>query len=221
MKQKINQTKNRLNQKLNFFIVQTFKTVIKPFSRFFRKIFELANIQGAFGVFIFLSVISLVVLPTSLSAIQTAIDTRYTKNQVALDEIIKTEKTLRLPLASYIITQKFHILHPGIDFAAPKGAPIYPVMDGKIISVGYSRFGYGNHVVVQHKNGLTSLYAHLSKIEVKPGETVTKQAIIGLVGSTGWSTGPHLHFEIRQEGIALNPKGFFEAYYGERLASKK
>jgi murein DD-endopeptidase MepM/ murein hydrolase activator NlpD len=95
--------------------------------------------------------------------------------------------------------------HHGIDLAAPAGAPIRAIADGRVMFADpYA--GYGKLVVVQHKNGLTSHYGHCSRIAVQPGAFVRAGDIIGMVGSTGISTGPHLHFELRKEGSPVNPE---------------
>ena len=119
---------------------------------------------------------------------------------------IKTEIAVRVPVAMYRITQGFWFFHPGLDFGSPTGEPIRPVMAGKVTKVEKSWFAYGNHVIVTHDNGYTSLYGHMSKILAKEGDEVTTDSIIGEVGSTGHSTGPHLHLEIAQEGKPLDPK---------------
>ncbi|HNP89668.1 MAG TPA: M23 family metallopeptidase, partial [Candidatus Woesebacteria bacterium] len=72
-----------------------------------------------------------------------------------------------------------------------------------------------------HGSGRKSLYAHFSKIAVKEGQTVEKDTVIGFIGSTGWSTGPHLHLEIMENGQKINPKALFEEYFGKKLASSR
>ena len=77
---------------------------------------------------------------------------------------------------------------------------------GKVLLTGYEPAGYGRFVEIQHGEGLTSLYAHLSRVDVRPGDRVDGGAAIGAVGSTGYSTGPHLHFEVRRRGRPLDPE---------------
>lgn len=98
--------------------------------------------------------------------------------------------------------------HTGIDIAAPHGKPVKATKNGKVILAKELR-GYGNTVIIEHKGGYQSLYAHLSKIRVKPGDTVRVNTIIGNVGNTGKSTGPHLHFEIRKDNTPIRPNSFF------------
>lgn len=95
--------------------------------------------------------------------------------------------------------------HHGIDLAAPKDAPIRAIADG-IVMYADPFGGYGKLVVIQHSNGLTSHYGHCSRITVQPGRRVRAGDIIGSVGSTGISTGPHLHFELRKSGTPVNPE---------------
>ena len=95
--------------------------------------------------------------------------------------------------------------HRGVDYAAPTGTPAQSVGDGTVIFAGVQG-GYGNVVEIRHGSGHTTLYAHLSKIHVRKGQTVQKGQTIGAVGSTGWSTGPHLHFEFRVNGVHVDPQ---------------
>jgi murein DD-endopeptidase MepM/ murein hydrolase activator NlpD len=101
-------------------------------------------------------------------------------------------------------------MHTGIDFRAPTGAAVRATGAGKVIDAGRMG-GYGNMVEIDHGHGVTTRYAHLSSIGVDAGDTVTKGAIIGHVGSTGRSTGPHLHYETRIDGEATDPLRFMRA----------
>jgi murein DD-endopeptidase MepM/ murein hydrolase activator NlpD len=94
--------------------------------------------------------------------------------------------------------------HKGIDIAAPAGTPVAAALPGKVISAGYER-GYGNTVLVEHDGGLQTRYGHLASINVKAGDTVTSENVIGRVGSTGRSTGAHLHFEVIRMGTQVDP----------------
>jgi murein DD-endopeptidase MepM/ murein hydrolase activator NlpD len=105
-------------------------------------------------------------------------------------------------------------MHTGIDFRAPRGASVRATAPGKVTEAGYMG-GYGNMVEIDHGNGLTTRYGHLSSINVDVGETVIKGGIIGRVGSTGRSTGPHLHYETRIDGDATDPSRFMRA--GQRM----
>lgn len=99
--------------------------------------------------------------------------------------------------------------HAGLDFTGPTGAPIYSAARGKVAFAG-RRPGYGNVVEIDHGNGLRTRYAHMSAFRTRAGESVRAGQVIGAVGSTGRSTGPHLHFEVRHNGQAVNPRPFLE-----------
>lgn len=107
-------------------------------------------------------------------------------------------------------------MHTGLDFRAATGDPVRVTAYGKVVSAGWSG-GYGRMVEVDHGNGLSTRYGHLSEINVKVGEIVKIGQVVGLVGSTGRSTGPHLHYETRIEGEAVDPQKFLRA--GVRLSA--
>ncbi len=128
----------------------------------------------------------------------------------ALGELFK------LPLASgYRITSEFGSRadpftgvasnHTGIDLAIAQGTPIKAAMSGKVATVGWTNV-YGNYVIITHSNGYQTLYAHMQKYTVKSGQYVDQGTQIGLVGSTGYSTGPHLHFSVYKNGSLVNPR---------------
>jgi murein DD-endopeptidase MepM/ murein hydrolase activator NlpD len=100
-------------------------------------------------------------------------------------------------------------LHAGIDMAAPKGTPVYAAESG-VVTVARSYSGYGNCIIIDHGGQLWTLYGHLSSIQVKEGETVKRGEKIGLVGSTGQSTGNHLHFEVRKNAEPVNPAPYLK-----------
>jgi murein DD-endopeptidase MepM/ murein hydrolase activator NlpD len=121
---------------------------------------------------------------------------------------------LASPLAFSRITsgfaQRFHPLlrnwraHNGVDYSAPTGTPVRVVGDGVVTFAGRQN-GYGNVVQVQHSNGRSTLYAHLSRIDVRTGQRLEQGRLVGAVGATGWATGPHLHFEFRVNGQFQDP----------------
>lgn len=120
----------------------------------------------------------------------------------------------RWPMSNFTITTHFgrrgvfQRFHTGIDLAAPVGTPIYAARAGQVGTAGWSRYGYGLHVVIDHGGAQETLYAHMSRIAVRPGQWVDRGELIGYVGSTGWSTGPHLHFEVRVGGAVRNPMAY-------------
>jgi murein DD-endopeptidase MepM/ murein hydrolase activator NlpD len=100
-------------------------------------------------------------------------------------------------------------MHAGLDFAAPQGTPIYATANGRIKLAGYHSGGYGNHVVIDHGYGYETLYGHMVKVKARRGQTVTRGEIIGYVGTTGKSTGPHCHYEVHKNGNKIDPIYFF------------
>lgn len=128
------------------------------------------------------------------------------------------DTSFRLPLDTRVVSSGFGYrnspvygtwkFHKGIDFAAPSGEPVYSCKGGTVSFVFRNDAVFGNYIIISHQNGLTSVYAHLSKILVQQGEAVRTGQKIGEVGRTGATTGPHLHFEIRQNGKAADPDEF-------------
>jgi murein DD-endopeptidase MepM/ murein hydrolase activator NlpD len=120
----------------------------------------------------------------------------------------------RMPLAGAVLTSSYGMRthpvlggtrkHSGIDLAAPTGTPVYATADG-VISKADWYSSYGLYISVEHGASLQTRYAHLSRLAVAAGDTVKKGDLIGYVGSTGRSTGPHLHYEVRVDGVAVNP----------------
>jgi murein DD-endopeptidase MepM/ murein hydrolase activator NlpD len=109
---------------------------------------------------------------------------------------------------------KIRKFHKGMDFTAPTGTPIFATANGVVKRADNSLSGYGNHILIDHGYGYQTLYAHLSKYNVKPGQKVMRGDVIGYVGSTGRSEAPHLHYEVYKNGQAVNPINF---YYSSML----
>ena len=135
-----------------------------------------------------------------------------TNVQVQADETViesqttlVTQKGMQYPVENVKINQGYGFFHPGVDLGGQKGDSIKPIIPGVVAYAGWDITGYGNLVVLNHKNGLESYYAHLSKIEVKTGGIVDINTEIGGMGVTGHATGSHLHLEIHQNGVSLNP----------------
>ncbi len=124
---------------------------------------------------------------------------------------------LGYPVANPVTTSSFGFrthpifggrrLHAGMDFRAPTGIPILAAAAGTVVTAGFSG-GYGNTVVIDHGGSLATLYGHQSRLAVSVGDRVTTGQVIGSAGSTGSSTGPHLHFEVRVNGTPVNPAGY-------------
>ena len=123
---------------------------------------------------------------------------------------------LRTPLDIFRISSGFNLrrkhpihkkikAHRGVDYAAPRGTPVYSAGDGKVIAAGYSKAN-GNYVFVQHGQTYITKYLHLNKKKVRKGQSVRQRQLIGTVGSTGYATGPHLHYEFLVNGVHRNPR---------------
>ena len=101
-------------------------------------------------------------------------------------------------------------MHAGIDLGASTGTPIYASDNGIVTEAQFKNNGYGNFISIDHGNGFVTYYAHCSEILVSPGDVVAKGDLIARVGSTGRSTGPHLHFEVRADGEAQDPMNYIK-----------
>ncbi len=152
------------------------------------------------------------------------LDPRFERMGMSLARMATLERALEaipqvIPHANPSITSNFGYRrdpfngraarHPGIDFRGPLGSPIFAAAPGKVVYAGW-RGGYGRLVEVRHDNGLVTRYAHLRRIDTKVGDHVEAGETIGGLGSSGRSTGPHLHFEVRLNGRAVNPRPFLE-----------
>jgi murein DD-endopeptidase MepM/ murein hydrolase activator NlpD len=118
------------------------------------------------------------------------------------------------PSTSHIITSQFgearsYESHPGIDIGASYGSPVYAAASGTVVIAGWYG-GYGKCIGINHGGGLTTIYGHNSSLSVSVGQHVSKGQVISHVGSTGWSTGPHLHFEVRKNGTPVSPWPYFK-----------
>lgn len=172
-------------------------------SRVVRHALERVNLKAILG-----GNIAFAVLASSLiTSTNVPVGEPETTVLVVAETPVTTEIVVRYPLDTPVqVNQGFYYLHPGIDLKAPTGEPIYPVQKGIVEAVEFSRFAYGNSIVVDHQNGLKSRYAHLSRVYVRQSDEVNPKEAIGLVGSTGRATGPHLHLETYQNGRVVNPK---------------
>jgi murein DD-endopeptidase MepM/ murein hydrolase activator NlpD len=179
-----------------------------PLSKMIRPIFEHKRAGRAIGALLALLVLSFGFLSNlfieSTQATEVALISQP-GNQVI------TLTTLAKPLDGRL-AQGFHGFHRGIDILDPVGTPILPISDGSVTEVSFGRLGWGNTVVVEHADGLSSRYAHMKDIKIIVGEKVTRDQTIGTVGLTGWTTGPHLHLEVYQSGRAIDPAAILPAF---------
>ncbi len=100
-------------------------------------------------------------------------------------------------------------LHAGLDFTAASGTPIYATADGVVRDAGFNTGGYGNRVLINHGFGYETTYSHMYKVKARVGERVKRGEVIGYIGNTGKSTGPHLHYEVHRNGVAVDPIYYF------------
>lgn len=170
-------------------------------SRFFRHIFEHNKIKKLLGANLAFLIIATSFLPVGAEEGIEPEENVLTGTQV----VLITERVVQFPVQSVIVTQGYRFFHPGVDFDGITGDEIKPVMPGRVEAVSYSRFAYGNAVVVKHKESLSSLYAHLSEINVAEGQEVTMKTKLGEMGATGQTSGDHLHLEIRKNRNPINP----------------
>lgn len=124
---------------------------------------------------------------------------------IQIQNTLKTEKSIQYPLENFKVNQGYNRFHAAADLGAPVGSVLRPVKAGVVTFAGYRTDGYGNLVIIDHGKNLDSYYAHLNKIYVVEGQEVNTNTIIGEVGLTGHTTGPHLHLEIHQGSASLNP----------------
>jgi murein DD-endopeptidase MepM/ murein hydrolase activator NlpD len=156
------------------------------------------------------------VVSDALIGIEPETQTLQIKNPTDSSQVTEITSEMTWPVSGVFTllfgqSSAYQIFHTGIDIANPQGQvgdPIIPFMDGVVIFEGEKSWGYGKYIIVDHGNNITSLYAHLNRIYVYTGQELKIGDTIGTMGSTGWSTGPHLHFEIRVYGIPVNPRVF-------------
>ena len=128
-------------------------------------------------------------------------------NPVTQEMIIETKHSISSVVPNMSgISQEFHIAHPGIDITAPLGSKILPLKKGRVRLVANTQVGYGRWVEVDHGDNVRSLYAHMGKIQVEEGEEVDTDTVLGEVGLTGRTTGPHVHLEVFKGETRINPR---------------
>ncbi len=174
-----------------------------PLSRVIRPFFERKKIKSALG-----GLFSMTSLASGLFFLQgdtTLIEASFTP--VTEEMIIETKHGISSVVPAMTgISQEYHQAHPGIDITAPLGSKILPLMKGTVSLVATTGSGYGRWVEVDHGEKLVSRYAHMGKIQIEEGETVEVDTVLGEVGLTGWTTGPHVHMELMQNGRQINPR---------------
>ena len=168
-------------------------------SRIFRHFFSHNKIQKIFGI-------NLAAIFISSSLIQFPFKSGVVAgNDVQIPVILNTKHGVQYPVKEIKVTQGYKLFHPGLDLDGITGDSIYPIMAGIVEAIDQSKYAYGNAILINHGNEITSLYAHLSKIEVGVNQEVTIETEVGKMGATGHASGDHLHLEIRDHGKPINP----------------
>lgn len=183
-------------------------------SRFFRRLFEAKSVKRVVGTNLAFMLFLGSFVPVQTEPIQPEA-TVIAEADVTVTTT--TERVIQYPVQTGYVSQGYSLFHPALDIASPMGTEIKPIKDGVVENISKSRIGYGNAITIDHGNGIVSLYAHLSKINVSKGDAVTVLDTIGNVGTTGHSTGPHVHVEVRKNGIPLNPFAVLPTLASSRL----
>jgi len=166
-----------------------------------RKVFGHKNLKVLLGGNLALMLIAASFIPTNAFGEGPVEENIIVENKINLT----TKVVIQYPVKKIKITQGYRTFHPGIDFDGSTGDKIHPIKDGVIELISTSKYAYGKAILISHGEGISSLYAHLSKINVSKGQKVDTNTIIGEMGSSGRSSGDHLHLEVRKNGIPVNP----------------
>lgn len=208
---------NKLRENLSTSFFKTSSKILTPFgispprwrtgntfSRIARLVFERQQTKKALGFTLaFLMILSIPLAPLWDYSVKA--EGQEKEEVITLSQkVITTQTTFQKPVAG-IISQGYHWYHQAVDIADNEGQKIKAVATGRVIEIGYQFWGYGNYIIIEHGENFSSVYAHLEKINVAVGQEVEKETILGTVGSTGRSTGPHLHLEIKEDSKNLNP----------------
>jgi murein DD-endopeptidase MepM/ murein hydrolase activator NlpD len=153
-------------------------------------------------------------LQNLIGASNTSIKTDFSNSQIAFPSVKNAPVTSGFGWRIHPITGERRF-HTGIDFGAALGTPIYAIANGKVELAG-EKGGYGNTVIINHSAGKSTLYGHASKLYVREGQQVVRGQMIAAVGSTGMSTAPHLHFEVRVNDKPVNPRPYLQQYLAGR-----
>ncbi|MBI2029759.1 M23 family metallopeptidase [Candidatus Gottesmanbacteria bacterium] len=170
-----------------------------------RRFFEKTSIRKVIGIQLTSTMFLAGIIVPQVQLISANITTNSKTTPTIVSQSTITEVTYTWPLNNYQVSQKYQFYHPGLDLTAPYEDSVMSIAKGKVESTTTSNWGYGKYVVVRHENGYASLYAHLAEILVKTDDEVDKNTVIGKVGTTGWSTGSHLHLEIHGPDGTINP----------------
>ena len=194
----------------------------------FRK--ELKYVALTFLIILSLPVIAVVILTnTGLNIVSDKIATvNVETNKIEIKNPVTGEISKIInPIVSWPATGKitlefgqmslYQLYHTGIDIANIVGTEITPLYEGTVTYAGEVSWGFGKHIIIDNGDNVSTIYAHLSKIFVFKGQKVSRGDVIGKMGTTGWSTGPHLHFQINIYGIPINPRVFLDSKKGDNI----
>lgn len=182
---------------------------------------ELAYVGGVFLAVLLLPVIAVILLTqVGINVVSdTLVDQDAATENVQIKDPVTGEIVAEISQARVWPTKgvftlefgessKYQVFHTGLDIAGKLDDPVNPAMDGTVSYAGEIFWGYGKHVIIDHGNNVTTIYAHLNRIYVYKGQKVTTADVIGGQGRTGWATGVHLHFQVNVYGIPVEPRVF-------------
>lgn len=187
-----------------FFLFRTIKGR-HVFSLWASRLFERTGIKRFFGMNLVAAVFITGVVSPETDQLLSQLALERKTSATPIEVTATTLTTYELPLVNFRISQSYSFWHPGIDMTAPLGTPIYAIEAGLVEFAESSLLGYGKHVIINHEHGTQSLYGHMSEIKTVAGNRVNRGELVGKVGSTGFSSGNHLHLEIRLNGAPINP----------------
>jgi len=181
-----------------------------PVSKFFKNVFEKEKAKTTIVILMLFSIFALnfTLIPLSYGTKNQQQPVKINENQIE-KIVFNTETTYQQPTYGWL-SQGFHWYHRAIDIATQMDQEVYPIAAGVVTEVQYTQWGYGHYIIIEHNNQYKSLYAHFGDIEVQPGQEINKNTLLGYIGMTGRTTGPHLHLEIYQEDQNINPTTILE-----------
>lgn len=181
-----------------------------PISKILRPVFEKQTVKTFVGSQLAILTMATGALTIPVSAFGVVqVDNSF---GTQFDVQVKTNSSLTYPVPEAIgVSQTYNVIHRGIDIRGPLGSPVKPIASGIVKVIANQNTGWGRRIEIDHGSGVTSLYAHLGKIYVEEGQEVTIDTQIAEIGLTGWTTGPHLHLEVYEDGRTVNPIKYLES----------
>lgn len=170
-----------------------------------RKLIEKINVRKIIGLQLASAMLAAGVIVPQANSLVSKVYAEQLTEKTDVSQNTQTQVTFKWPLANFQISQNYRFFHPALDLTTSYDDPVLAIAEGIIENTETSAWGYGRNILIKHNNGYFSLYAHLSKILIKIGDKVTQGQTIGTVGSSGWSTGTHLHLEVRSPEGTVDP----------------